>query len=122
MEVTTQVSDKKTNPLRDAIIASIGTAIVAGCISWAGFYYNTRSSIVDLTKSDAAQTEQIGKLAMSVSELTAYVSELNTKTAVISTAPDNLNKQIQDLNQRMARVENQQDKMYEILIDLSKRK
>lgn len=89
------------------IIAVIGTGIT--------FYYTTKSDIKHLYEISNSN-------AKNIEELTKSVNNLTTKTEVLSNEPTSTQKQMDDMNKRMDRIEAKQDQIYEILINMQNRK
>lgn len=92
-----------------AIIIALGTGVVSGIGTGVGVYYKTVDKVDE-------HTVVISKLTQNVDALTGIVNDLKTQTAVVSTSPANLQKQIDDLKRSMEKIDDKTEKIYDLML------
>ncbi len=96
-----------------AIIIAAITGIGAGVGTGIGVYFRTVDKVDE-------HTAVISKLTQNVDNITVMVNNLKTQSAVEATAPVNQQKQLDDVKQRMDKLETKIDKIYDLMLSRGK--
>lgn len=92
-----------------AIIIALGTGIVSGVGTGIGVYYKAIDKIDEHSVVISRLTDNLGAI-------TAIVNDLKTQTAVASTSPVNLQKQIDELKRSVEKIDDKTDKIYDLML------
>ena len=127
METNTNITMKTS--LKDVekhIIQYIVGSIFSGIVALIVFYFSTKYTIENLTVITKSHSQDIREISDSVNKINLNVAKISTKAEVNEKEPENLKEQIRSMEERMLRMEEKQDNIYNILINmnstLSKRK
>jgi flagellar capping protein FliD len=96
---------------RASFVSQIIVVIFSIIFTATAFYFTTKSDISNLYIISKSNTKNI-------EELTKSVSYLTTRNELLSTQPTVFQSQIADMNERINRIENKQDQIYQILLDM----
>ena len=107
------IAEGDARVIKKAFLGQAVVILMAVGVTWVTFYFTTKYDIQALYTITGSNTEHIELLRNSQ-------AELKTSMAVITSNPNSLQMQMDGVNQRLNRMEEKQDQMFQLLFDMNK--